>query len=253
MLTYNKSEFSSLWLSSEQDGEQSGIALLLEPTPLFYKETDEKEHKLSWNLIFQYLRQSKGQIAQVLTALLIVSVIQLIFPFLTQSLVDSGINVQDLNYVTLVLAAQLMLTFSKTVVDFIRSRLLLRISNVLNLQILSDFWIKLTKLPVSYFDIHHTGDTLQRISDHRTIQQFLTGTALSTLFSVFKFVVYAVVLLIYSVQLFFVLCRQHPLFCLGMGLSSHQAQDQLPDISSFCKGKQCHPSINSGHAGNKAQ
>lgn len=206
MLTYNKSEFSNQWLSSVQEGEQTGIALLLEPTHSFYKEAGEKEHKLSWNLILQYLRQSKGQIAQVLAALLITSVIQLIFPFLTQSLVDNGINVQNLQYVVIVLLAQLMLTFSKTIVDFIRSRLLLRISNVLNLQILSDFWIKLTRLPVAYFDIHHTGDTLQRISDHRQIQQFLTGTALNTLFSVFNFVVYAIVLLIYSVQLFFVFC-----------------------------------------------
>ena len=90
-------------------------------------------------------------------------------------MVDNGINLQNLNFVTVVLAAQLMLTFSRTIVDFIRNRLLLRISNMLNIQILSDFWIKLTRLPVSYFDVHHTGDTLQRIGDHRQIQAFLTG------------------------------------------------------------------------------
>jgi len=119
-------------------------------------------------------------------------------------MVDTGINAQNLQYVVVVLIAQLMLTFSKTFVDFIRSRLLLRISNILNLQILSDFWIKLTKLPVSYFDVHHTGDTLQRIGDHKQIQNFLTGSALNTLFSVFNFVVYAIVLVIYNVELFFV-------------------------------------------------
>jgi ATP-binding cassette subfamily B protein len=106
--------------------------------------------------------------------------------------------------VIIVLIAQLMLTFSRTIVDFIRSRLLLRISNILNLQILSDFWIKLTKLPISYFDVHHTGDTLQRIGDNRQIQGFLTGSALNTLFSVFNFIVYAIVLVIYNVQLFFI-------------------------------------------------
>lgn len=119
-------------------------------------------------------------------------------------MVDTGINSQNLQYVVVVLIAQLMLTFSKTFVDFIRSRLLLRISNILNLQILSDFWIKLTKLPVSYFDVHHTGDTLQRIGDHKQIQNFLTGSALNTLFTVFNFVVYAIVLEIYNVELFFV-------------------------------------------------
>jgi ATP-binding cassette subfamily B protein len=109
-----------------------------------------------------------------------------------------------MQYITIILVAQLMLMFSKTIVDFIRSRLLLRISNILNLQILSDFWIKVTRLPLSYFDTHHTGDTLQRIGDHRQIQNFLTGSALNTLFSVFNFLVYAVVLMYYNVMLFFV-------------------------------------------------
>jgi ATP-binding cassette subfamily B protein len=216
IITYSKSEFESHWLSSSStsilagekglgdEDSEVGIALLLEPTPSFYEEEGEKEHKLSWKLVLQYLAQSKWQIGQVFMALIITSLIQLIFPFLTQSLVDTGINGQNMQYVTIILIAQLMRTFSRTMVDFIRSRLLLRISNILNLQILSDFWIKLTKLPVSYFDVHHTGDTLQRIGDHKQIQSFLTGTALNTLFSVFNFIVYAIVLVIYSVQLFFV-------------------------------------------------
>jgi len=206
ILTYIISEFKEHWLSVPPLGESegAGIALLLEPTPSFYEEQGEKEKKLSWKLVLQYLTQSKWQITQVFAALIITSLIQLIFPFLTQSIVDTGINAQNLQYVVIVLIAQLMLTFSKTVVDFIGSRLLLRISNILNLQILSDFWIKLTKLPVSYFDVHHTGDTLQRIGDHKQIQNFLTGSALNTLFSVFNFVVYAIVLVIYNVELFFV-------------------------------------------------
>lgn len=205
IITCSKKEFSNHWLSSEaEDNEPTGIALLIEPTPTFYEQEEEKERKLSWKLVLQYLAQSHWQISQVFIALIIASMIQLIFPFLTQSIVDTGINGQNLQFVIVILIAQLMLTFSKTMVDFIRSRLLLRISNILNLQILSDFWIKLTKLPVSYFDVHHTGDTLQRIGDHRQIQNFLTGSALNTLFSVFNFVVYAIVLMIYNVQLFFV-------------------------------------------------
>ncbi|HEY5464815.1 MAG TPA: peptidase domain-containing ABC transporter, partial [Hanamia sp.] len=205
---YKLKEFSDHWISSspllgEPEGA-TGIALLLEPTPAFYQEEGEKERKLNWKLVLQYLAQSKWQITQVFAALLITSLIQLIFPFLTQSIVDTGIDAQNLQYVVIVLIAQLTLTFSKTIVDFIRSRLLLRISNILNLQILSDFWIKLTKLPLSYFDVHHTGDTLQRIGDQRQIQNFLTGSALNTLFSVFNFIVYAIVLMIYNVQLFFV-------------------------------------------------
>lgn len=205
VIRYSIDELKTHWISAKsEDSMQTGIALLLEPTPSFYDEEGEKEHKLSWKLVIQYLAQSKWQITQVFAALIITSLLQLIFPFLTQSMVDTGINAQNLQYVIIVLIAQLMLTFSKTVVDFIRSRLLLRISNILNLQILSDFWIKLTKLPLSYFDAHHTGDTLQRIGDHKQIQNFLTGTALNTLFSVFNFIVYAIVLAIYNVQLFFI-------------------------------------------------
>lgn len=205
MVIYSFTEFLSHWESSEnEDGEQFGIALLLEPTPAFYETEGEKENKLSWRLIMQYLIQSRAQISLVFIALIIGSALQLILPFLTQSIVDKGINTQNLQFVTIVLMAQLMLTTSQTIVNFIRSRLLLRISNILNLQILSDFWIKLTKLPVSYFDVHHTGDTLQRIGDHNQIQSFLTGSALNTLFSLFNFAIYAFILMMYNSELFFV-------------------------------------------------
>jgi len=207
IIKFRRSEFLEHWASSKnQHFERNGIALLLEPTPFFYEQQSQKENKLSWSLVLQYLRSGKWQIMQVFIALTITSLLQLIFPFLMQSMVDTGINTQNLQYVVMVLMAQLMLTFSQTIVGFIRSRLLLRVSNILNIQILSDFWIKLTRLPVSYFDVHHTGDTLQRIGDHRQIQSFLTGTALNTLFSVFNFIIYAVVLIIYNVQLFFVFC-----------------------------------------------
>lgn len=214
ILSFTKEEFLQHWISAQVSpspmergaGGEVGIALLLEPTPLFYELESQKENKLSWSLVFQYLKTAKWQLTQVFAALLITSLLSLVFPFLTQSIVDTGINTQNLQYVIIVLIAQIMLTFSQTIVGFIRSRLLLRVSNILNIQILSDFWIKLTKLPVAYFDAHHTGDTLQRIGDHRTIQGFLTGTALTTLFSFFNFIIYAIVLVIYSVQLFFVFC-----------------------------------------------
>jgi ATP-binding cassette subfamily B protein len=205
LISYTKEEFLQQWVSTiNETGEGIGTALLLEPTPAFYKHEGEKENKLSWGLVLQYLKQSKWQITQVFISLLITSLLQLIFPFLTQSIVDTGINTRNLQYVTIVLIAQLMLVFSRTIVDFIRSRLLLHVSTVVNLSILSDFWIKLTRLPISYFDSHHTGDTLQRIGDHKQIQNFLTGTALNTLFSLFNFIIFAIVLAQYNVQLFFV-------------------------------------------------
>jgi ATP-binding cassette subfamily B protein len=203
LLSYKQQDFTSHWISSvNENNDAVGIALLLEPTPGFYRTEGEKEQRLSWQLVLQYLVQYKTQLLQVFLALLLSSLLQMIIPFLTQSMVDNGINIREMNYVVLVLLAQLTLTFSQTVIGFIRSKMLMRISNMLNLQILSDFWIKLMRLPVSYFDIHHTGDTLQRLGDHRNVQGFLTGSALNTLFSVFNFVVYAIILISYNVQLF---------------------------------------------------
>ncbi|MCD2424428.1 peptidase domain-containing ABC transporter [Niabella pedocola] len=205
IISYTVSEFLKHWTSSkDRDGIDVGVVLLLEPTPIFYESEAEKEQKLSWTVVSKYLLTAKWQLIQVFIAFIITSLLTLIVPFLTQSVVDVGINAQNLQYVVIVLIAQAMLFFSQTIIGLIRSRIMLRISNILNIQILSDFWIKLTKLPVSYFDIHHTGDTLQRIGDHGKIQGFLLGTALSTVFSFFNFIIYAIVLMIYSIQLFFV-------------------------------------------------
>lgn len=201
--TYDKATFLDHWGSSVDDqGAPMGTALLLMPGPDFYKEQGEKEHKLSWGLILQYLKGSRRQLLQVFIALLITSLFQLVFPFLTQSIVDMGINTQNLQYVVIVLIAQLMLIFSRSIVEFIRSRLLLQVSIVVNLSILSDFLIKLTRLPLSYFDSRHTGDTLQRLNDNKMIQGFLTDTTLGALFSLFNFVIFAVVLATYNLSIF---------------------------------------------------
>lgn len=203
IITYSKEEFLRFWISTirEEVGE-AGTVLLLEPTPVFFEPEGEKEYKLRWGLITQYLVQSKRQLALVFISLLITSLLQLILPFLTKSMVDIGINTRNLQYITVVLIAQLTLTFSNAIIGFIRSRLQLRISNNTNISILSDFLIKLTRLPISYFDTHQTGDTMQRIGDNSQIQNFLTGQTMSTVFSIFNFLVYSTVLIFFSLQLF---------------------------------------------------
>lgn len=207
LMHYSREEFLYYWASNKNiQAQDTGTALLLEPTPVFYDMSGEKEQKLNWHIVTQYLRPNRKQLTQVFLSLLITSILQLIFPFLSQSMVDTGINTRNMQFITLVLIAQLMLTFSSTMVNFIRSRLQLRISNSINISILSDFWIKLTRLPLSYFDTRHTGDTMQRIGDNKLIQGFLTGSAISTLFSVLNFFVYAVILILFNVQLFLVFC-----------------------------------------------
>ena len=182
IITYTKDEFLHFWTSNKTETSKSiGTALLLEPTPAFYNLEGEKELKLTWGIVTKYLKQSRSQLMQVFVSLLVGMLLQLILPFLTQSMVDTGINTRNIQYITVVLVAQLMLTFSNTVITFIRSRLQLRISNSINISILSDFWIKLTRLPLAYFDSHHTGDTIQRIDDNKQIQSFLTGQTITTI------------------------------------------------------------------------
>jgi ATP-binding cassette, subfamily B, bacterial len=202
LIKMGKKEFLAGWASSTIDGEDCGVALLLETTPAFKNQEEEKNSKLGWGMLLRYFAQQKRYIIQLFVGLLLGSLLQLIFPFLTQSIVDTGINTNNLPFIYIVLAAQFMLFFARTVVEFIRSRILLYISTKINLAILSDFWIKLIKLPLSYFDTKMTGDIIQRIGDHKRIESFLTGSALNTLFSMFNLVIFSVVLLRYNAYVF---------------------------------------------------
>ena len=215
IITYTKEEFCKKWISTKDStGEEVGVALLLEPTAAFYEQENNKESKVGWGILLSYLAKYKRYFLQLFLALLLGSLIQLVFPFLTQSIVDTGINTQDLNYISIILIAQLMLFFGRTIVEFIRSRLLLHISVRINLSILSDFWIKLMRLPVSYFDTKHTGDILQRIGDNRRIESFLTGAAINTFFSIINLVIFSIVLLLYNYIIFLVFATGSLLYFL---------------------------------------
>lgn len=229
IINLSKKDFNLNWVSSTinistsqletpKNNEVAGIALLLEPTPDFYKQENEKENKLGWGMLLGYFAKQKRYIVQLLIGLLLGSLLQLIFPFLTQSIVDTGINQHNLPFIYLILAAQFMLFFGRTVVEFIRSRILLYISTKINLAILSDFWIKLMKLPLSYFDTKMTGDIIQRLGDHKRIESFLTGSALNTLFSLFNLLIFSIVLLQYNAYVFAIFCFGSILYFLWIKL-----------------------------------
>jgi ATP-binding cassette subfamily B protein len=200
IIKLSKQEFEKNWIGSKE--EQKGFALLLEPTEAFYQQENEVDKKIGWGLLTKYTLKYKAQILQLFFGLLLGSLLQLIFPFLTQSIVDTGINKHNLNFIQLILIAQFTLFFARTVVEFIRSRILLFVSTHINLSILSDFWIKLMKLPLSFFDTKQTGDILQRINDHKRIESFITGTALQTIFSIFNLVTFSLVLLYFNTTIF---------------------------------------------------
>jgi ATP-binding cassette subfamily B protein len=205
IMSYSLEAFKAHWMPHDINAnETTGTALLLEPGPAFYEKPGEKEQKLSWTIISGYLRQSRKQLLFVFLSLVITSALTLVLPYLTKGVVDTGIRTRDLNFVTLMLFAQLMLSLGSAMVELVRGRLQLKISNKVNLAILSDFWAKLTRLPVSYFDSRQTGDTLQRIADNRKLQDFLTGQTMSSLFALLNFIVYSVVLIIYNIKLFII-------------------------------------------------
>ncbi len=209
IIKLGKDEFCKHWISVAENETRKGLALLIEPTPAFSEMDLAGNEAISNNTIgkaylFKYIKQHKVYFFQLLLGLITGSILQLIFPYLAQSIVDTGINTQNLGFIQIVLAAQLMLLFSQTAIEFIRNRILLHISTRINIALLSGFWTKLLKLPMQFFDSKHPGDIIQRINDHNRIESFLTGTALNTFFSFFNLVIFSFVLIRYSITIFII-------------------------------------------------
>lgn len=202
LVTLDEADFRRSWLGDKEKNE--GIALLLSPTPQFYEQEDEKGSEVRWSFLLRYLVTYRKLVLQLLFGLGIGSLLQLIAPFLTQSVVDIGINTRNLNFIYIIVIAQAMLIIGRVSVEFIRSWILLHISTRVNISILTDFLIKLMKLPMSFFDTKMTGDIMQRMNDQKKIETFLTGSTLSTVFSLFNLLVFSVVLAYYNIAIFFV-------------------------------------------------
>ena len=204
LVKYSLEEFKKHWISTQSGGEEKGIAMFLEPTPAFYeKQTDEQPtEERSFKFLFGYIKQYRKYFGQIVLGLLVGSLLQLILPFLTQAIVDVGIKNQNIGFIWLILLGQLVLTVSRTAIDFIRRWLLLHISLRINISLVSDFFIKLLKLPMSFFDTKLMGDLMQRMGDHSRVNTFLTQQTLSIVFSLFTFVVFSIVLLSYNWLIF---------------------------------------------------
>jgi len=199
LLQYTKEEFLKSWLSSKQGGRQIGIALILEATPDFYQVDEEDiQKKLTFRYLLSYLRQYRKYLIQLGLAMITGSLISMIFPLLTQSIVDYGINNNDLNFIVMVLVAQVVLSIGTMANDMIRSWIMLHVTTRISISLISDFLIKLMKLPVSFFDTKLIGDILQRIGDHSRIQSFLTGSLINILFAVFTLVIYSFIMASYN-------------------------------------------------------
>ncbi|KFF73435.1 ABC transporter ATP-binding protein [Chryseobacterium sp. P1-3] len=213
LITYTREEFIRSWIGENaNENTEEGIVLILETTPAFFQtEFDTEQGKASFAFLSKYVLKYKSLVIQLAVGLLAGSLLSLIFPFLTQSIVDVGIQNQDINFIYLVLLAQIMLFLGRMGIETIRSWILLHLSARINISIISDFFIKLMRLPISFFDTRMTGDIMQRINDHHRIEQLLTSSSLNTLFSLVNLIIFSIVLLLYDYRLFIV-------YLIGAGL-----------------------------------
>ncbi|WP_343587125.1 peptidase domain-containing ABC transporter [Flavobacterium sp.] len=215
LLEYDEEQFLKSWIGNNAErSTEEGIGLLIEPTPNFMDSKDDigsQESKFGFSLLFKYIIPYRHFLLQLAIGLAATSLLQLLFPFLTQSIVDVGIQNQNIHFVYLILFAQLFLFVGKTALDLIRSWIMLHMSARINISLISDFFIKLMNLPISFFDVRMTGDIMQRINDHHRIESLLTSSSLTVLFSAINMIIMGGVLAYYNVEIFCV-------FFLGSGL-----------------------------------
>lgn len=202
LLEYRAEDFLKSWLQSENKSE--GIALILEPTPQFYQEEGEEKKKYGFGYVFQYLRPYRSYIIQILLAMLTASIISLILPFITQSIVDTGIGTGNISFVVMLLIAQLFLALGYMANNLIRRWLMLHTTSRVSISLISDFLCKLMKLPIAFFDSKMVGDIMQRIGDYNRIQAFLTGSLLSMVIAAVSFLIYSAIMVGYNAVIFLV-------------------------------------------------
>lgn len=234
LITYTKEEFESHWISSVTNNSANGIMIELIPTEKFYNHDYEKqEEKRSFRFLLGYLKQYRKYFTQIILGLVLGCVLQLLMPFLTQAIVDHGIKYKDIGFIWLILLGELMIVIGRTATDFIRRWLLLHISMRINISLVSDFFIKLFKLPMSFFDTKLMGDLLQRIGDHTRVQNFLTGQVLNVVFTFLSFIIFGIVLFIYNPFIFGIFVVGS--VCYGMWIISFLRKRNVLDYELFDK------------------
>jgi ATP-binding cassette subfamily B protein len=225
LIKYDEQLFRKCWCSTVQGGVERGIIMIFTPSPQFYETKPIKHKKITLIYLFKYLHPYKKQLVQLFIGLFIGSIIQLFFPVLTQAIVDYGIGNINLNFIHLVLLAQLVLVLSSSLVDIIRRWILLHISTRVNVSLISDFLAKMMKLPMHFFDSKLVGDLIQRIDDHERVESFLTQTVLNSLFSVLTIIVFGAVLAIYNIKMFLIMLTGSILYILWVSMFMKKRAD----------------------------
>lgn len=234
IMDISKSEFLKHWCTATSVACNKGIALFLEPSDLFnalQSNDDSSNNSLSFKFLFGYIKNYRKYLFQVLGGLFLSCVLQLILPFLTQSIVDLGIKHEDISLIWLILLGELMIVAGRTATDFTRRWLLLHISMRINISLVSDFFIKLLKLPMSFFETKLMGDLLQRINDHSRVQSFLTNQVLNILFTFLSFIVFGFVLYAYDKFIFLIFILGSIIY--GLWISRFLQKRKILDYELF--------------------
>lgn len=232
LLSYSLEEFCNHWTNFTTDGDKKGITMLLEPTDEFRSQNDDNTSKnRSFRFLYGYIKLYRKYFTQIILGLFLGCLLQLLMPFLTQAIVDIGIKYNDIGFIWLVLLGELMIVTGRTATDFIRRWLLLHISMRINISLVSDFFIKLLKLPMSFFDTKLMGDLLQRIGDHSRVQNFLTGQVLNVVFTFLSFIIFGIVLFVYNRIIFGVFIVGSIIY--GLWISSFLRRRKVLDYELF--------------------
>ncbi|MBP8959003.1 MAG: peptidase domain-containing ABC transporter [Bacteroidales bacterium] len=218
LIRYSHDEFKKNWAGTVIDGEPVGLVLIMEPTPALYSIGEDEKPKGGFKFLWKYFKLYKKYIYQLIIGLFLGSLIQLVIPFLTQAVIDIGINNNDIGFIYLILFAQLALVAGRFSVEYIRSWLLLHIGTRINVAIISGFLQKLMALPISYFDTKLTGDILQRIDDNNRIEDFLTSASLNIIFSFFNVIIFGIVLAIFNLRILAIFLTGTALYILWVSL-----------------------------------
>ncbi|ROS88792.1 peptidase domain-containing ABC transporter [Bacteroides acidifaciens] len=232
IITYSREHLFNHWSYASSKEEMCGIAMIFNPPHKIIKINEcNGIKKRSLRFILGYIKQYQKHIFQIFVGLLLGCILQLIMPFLTQWIVDIGIRHKDIGFIWLVLLGELMIVIGRTATDFIRRWLLLHISMRINISLVSDFFIKLLKLPMSFFDTKLMGDLLQRIGDHSRVQNFLTGQVLNIVFTFLSFIIFGIVLFIYNPFIFGIFATGS--ICYGFWITSFLRRRKILDYELF--------------------
>lgn len=213
-------QFNQSW--AMDDGQ--GIILGLEPTAEFYAGADKSKGG-SWRYLFTYLADYKKLWVQFILGMLAGLVLQLIFPFLSQALMDVGVQGKDIGFIWLILIGQLTLFVARTAVQAIQAWILMQIGRRVNVRLVADFLTKLLRLPVGFYDSKNIGDLIQRIGDNDRVESFLTGSSINVIFSAVSFVVFSAVLLTYNGLIFGVFLLFSVLYAFWVGIFMKYRRD----------------------------